>query len=62
MVIQNNKFEIFLWLHSLINSFNIQIMRETLIYLSHLDHDDTERQVSESERTGSFHVLNGNKK
>ena len=23
----------------------LQIMRETLIYLSHLDHDDTEKQV-----------------
>jgi hypothetical protein len=23
----------------------MQIMRETLIYLSHLDHDDTEKQV-----------------
>jgi len=30
----------------------VQIMRETLIYLSHLDHDDTEKQVCESERTG----------
>lgn len=33
------------------NSFNlsktavVQIMRETLIYLSHLDHEDTEQQV-----------------
>lgn len=23
----------------------VQIMRETLIYLSHLDHEDTEKQV-----------------
>lgn len=25
--------------------FKLQIMRETRIYLSHLDHDDTEKQV-----------------
>ena len=24
---------------------SLQIMRETLIYLSHLDHEDTEKQV-----------------
>lgn len=24
---------------------HMQIMRETLIYLSHLDHEDTEKQV-----------------
>lgn len=29
----------------------IQIMRETLIYLAHLDHEDTEKQVFESEST-----------
>ncbi|KAJ1391230.1 Exportin-1/Importin-beta-like [Sesbania bispinosa] len=27
------------------SSINVQIMRETLIYLSHLDHDDTEKQM-----------------
>lgn len=35
-------------------------MRETLIYLSHLDHDDTEKQVCESESTGPFVVFPGN--
>ena len=29
-------------------------MRETLIYLSHLDHDDTEKQVCELESTASI--------
>lgn len=32
----------FLWLIVLM----LQSMRETLIYLSHLDHDDTEKQVT----------------
>lgn len=27
------------------NNLNSQIMRETLIYLAHLDHEDTEKQV-----------------
>jgi len=29
-------------------------MRETLIYLAHLDHDDTEKQVFEPENTAPF--------
>lgn len=37
-----NKHFSYLWLIVLM----VQSMRETLIYLSHLDHDDTEKQVT----------------
>lgn len=36
-------------------------MRETLIYLSHLDHDDTEKQVCELESSGSVLFFKGDK-
>lgn len=40
--------EIMLLCHShahIVPCYKLQIMRETLIYLSHLDHEDTEQQV-----------------
>lgn len=40
----------------------VQIMRETLIYLSHLDHEDTEKQVKYLMAVGTFYVSRNHNK